>query len=394
MSTSVDPTRFRQVLGQYPTGVAVVTATGQDGEPLGMTVGSFTSVSLDPPLVAFLPDRRSGAWRAMRESGGRFCVNVLGADQENVCRAMAARGTEKFGGLDWRRSPHGNPVITGSVAYIDCTVEDVHDAGDHHIVVGRVQHLDVENSAYPLLFFRGGYGSFTPLSLAAGDADLLDQLRLVDLARSSMEELAAEFDTEVTAMTVVRDDLVLVATAGRTAVATAPTRVGLRVPFMPPVGSVFAAWGGDAVRERWLAQLDPSLPADELAEYRKVPERVRARGYAITIGHEKGERLETTSARMLAGDPGISLRALRDVISDVGSAYNPEFLDDEGNYELHALTAPVFLPDGQVAFSLTLWGPPGELGRADLDSRAARLLDTTAAASSAMPRAAPLVPAT
>jgi flavin reductase (DIM6/NTAB) family NADH-FMN oxidoreductase RutF/DNA-binding IclR family transcriptional regulator len=391
--TSVDPIRFRQVLGQYPTGVAVVTATGPHGEPIGMTVGSFTSVSLDPPLVAFLPDKRSGSWQAMRTSGKRFCVNVLGADQEEVCRAMAARGAEKFGGIDWRLSPHGNPLITGSVAYIDCLVEAVHDAGDHDIVVGRVQHLDVENSAYPLLFFRGGYGSFTPLSLAAGDADLLDQLRLVDVARPLMEELAAEFDTEVTAMTVVRDDLVHVATAGRTAMASAPTRVGLRVPFMPPVGSVFAAFGGAAVRERWLGQLDPALPADELEEYRRVPQRVRERGYAITIGHEKGERLESTSARLVAGDPGISLRALRDVITDVGSAYNPEVLDDEGSFELHALTAPVFLPDGSVAFSLTLWGPPGVLGRAGLDARAARLLDTTAAASAAMRRNLDLVAA-
>jgi flavin reductase (DIM6/NTAB) family NADH-FMN oxidoreductase RutF/DNA-binding IclR family transcriptional regulator len=358
-----------------------------------MTVGSFTSVSLDPPLVAFLPDKRSGSWQAMRASGDRFCVNVLGADQERICRAMAARGAEKFGGIDWRRSPHGSPLITGSVAYIDCTVDAVHDAGDHDIVVGRVQHLDIENSAFPLLFFRGGYGSFTPLSLAAGDADLLDQLRLVDLARPLMEELAADLDTEVTAMTVVRDDLVHVATAGRTSMAAAPTRVGLRVPFMPPVGSVFAAWGGDAVRERWLGQLDPALPADELAEYRKVPERVRRRGYAITIGHEKGERLEATSARLVAGDPGISLGTLRGVVSAVGSAYNPEVLDEDGSYELHALTAPVFLPDGAVAFSLTLWGPPGVLGRAGLDARAARLLETSAAASAAIRRTVGLVAA-
>jgi flavin reductase (DIM6/NTAB) family NADH-FMN oxidoreductase RutF/DNA-binding IclR family transcriptional regulator len=387
----VDPARFRQVLGQYPTGVAVVTATGPDGEPIGMTVGSFTSVSLDPPLVAFLPDKRSGSWQAMRASGDRFCVNVLGADQERICRGMAARGAEKFGGVDWRHSPHGNPLITGSVAYIDCTVEAVHDAGDHDIVVGRVQHLDVENTADPLLFFRGGYGSFTPLSLAAGDADLLDQLRLVDLGRPLMEELAAEFGTEITAMTVVRDDLVHVATAGRAAMAAAPTRVGLRVPFMPPVGSVFAAWGGDAVRERWLGQLAPALPADELAEYRKVPERVRTRGYAITIGHEKGERLESTSARLVAGDPSLSLRTVRDVISDVGSAYNPEFLEDGASYEVHALTAPVFLPDGSVAFSLTLWGPPGELDRAGLDARTARLLETTAAASAALRQTVELV---
>jgi flavin reductase (DIM6/NTAB) family NADH-FMN oxidoreductase RutF len=156
--TSVDPTRFRQVLGQYPTGVVVVTATGPDGKPIGMTVGSFTSVSLDPPLVAFLPDKRSGAWQAMRASGDRFCVNVLGADQERICRAMAARGAEKFVGMDWRRSPHGNPLITGSVAYLDCTVDAVHDAGDHDIVVGHVRELVLHREVPPLVFYRGTFG--------------------------------------------------------------------------------------------------------------------------------------------------------------------------------------------------------------------------------------------
>ena len=104
-----------------------------------MTVGSFTSVSLDPPLVAFLPDRNSSSWRALRESGERFCVNVLSAGQEDVCRAVAVRKTDRFHDIEWRPSPAGNPVINGAVAWIDCVTEQLHDAGDHHIVVGAVQ---------------------------------------------------------------------------------------------------------------------------------------------------------------------------------------------------------------------------------------------------------------
>ena len=87
----MDPKHFRQVLGQYPTGVVIVTSVSAQGEALGMTVGSFTSVSLDPPLVAFLPDKASSSWKALRESGPRFCVNVLAAQQEDVCRAVASR---------------------------------------------------------------------------------------------------------------------------------------------------------------------------------------------------------------------------------------------------------------------------------------------------------------
>ncbi len=99
---------------------------------------------------------------------------MLGADQEDVCRAVAMRKTEKFAGIAWHRSP----------------------AGNHHLVIGRVEGLEIEAGGTPLLFSRGGYGSFSPLSLAAGDADLLDHLRLVDLARPEMEALANRFDTE------------------------------------------------------------------------------------------------------------------------------------------------------------------------------------------------------
>lgn len=164
---ALDPARFREVLGQYPTGVAVVTGLSLDGEPLGMAVGSFTSVSLSPPLVAFLPAMESSSWRALREAGSGFCVNVLGADQEEVCRQIALRKSDKFHGIGWARSASGNPVIEGCVAYVDCATEAVHDAGDHHIVIGRVRELDVLASGYPLLFYRGGYGSFTPRSSAA-----------------------------------------------------------------------------------------------------------------------------------------------------------------------------------------------------------------------------------
>ncbi|MEV0666483.1 flavin reductase family protein [Actinomadura luteofluorescens] len=158
----IDPDRFRHVLGHYPTGVVVVTALDPSGTAIGMTVGSFTSVSLDPPLVAFLPDKGSSSWRALRASGERFCVNVLAAGQEDVCRAVAVRKTDKFHDIGWRPSPAGNPVIDGAVAWIDCVTEQLHDAGDHHIVVGRVTHLQAGDEETPLLFHRGAYGSFNP----------------------------------------------------------------------------------------------------------------------------------------------------------------------------------------------------------------------------------------
>ena len=257
--------KFRQVLGQYPSGVVVVTALDADGAALGMTVGTFSSVSLDPPLVAFMPQKTSSSWAAMRAAGSRFCANILGEAQENVCRQVATRKVDKLDGIPWRLSAGGTPVIEGTVAYVDCEIVAVHDAGDHEIVIGQVLDLDVVSQTNPLLFFRGGYGSFLPGSLAAGDADLFEQLRLVDLARPHMECLAAGCDSEVTAISLVRDELVLTAAAGHAKTALAPTRVGQRVPLCRRSAAFSRRWGSDQLQERWINRPGPEATPSELA---------------------------------------------------------------------------------------------------------------------------------
>src|SRR6516225_491463 len=104
-SGGIAPRQFRDVLGHFPTGVAVITSVGDSGQPIGMAVGSFTSVSLDPPLVAFLPDRGSSTFPVIREAG-RFCVNILAGGQEAVSRTFATRGADRFGSVAWHPSPH------------------------------------------------------------------------------------------------------------------------------------------------------------------------------------------------------------------------------------------------------------------------------------------------
>ena len=160
---NIDPKQFRTVLGHFPTGVTVVTGKAGD-EPVGLTIGSFTSVSLDPPLVGFLPQTSSSTWAAMADRGA-FCVNVLGAGQADVCWKFAKSGTDasRFDGVTWHPGPTGSPVIDGSIAWIDCTVEAVHEMGDHYFVLGRVVDLAAAGEPdAPMLFFRGGLGSFQP----------------------------------------------------------------------------------------------------------------------------------------------------------------------------------------------------------------------------------------
>ena len=131
--------QFRDVLGLFCTGVTVVTSISGD-EPVGMTCQSFSSVSLDPPLVMFCPAKTSRAWPLMR-AAGFFCVNFLSEGQREISNAMASKGADKFEGVSWRPAATGAPLLEGVQGYVDCTVETVHEAGDHYIVMGRVTQL-------------------------------------------------------------------------------------------------------------------------------------------------------------------------------------------------------------------------------------------------------------
>ena len=156
---SIDPAIFRQVLGNYPTGVCVVAALDHDDEPVGMVVGTFTSVSLDPPLVGFLPDKGSSTWPRI-EAAGHFCVNVLASDQQEICRQIAAKGPRKFAEIAFTISDHNLPVIAGAIARIECSIHSITDAGDHWFVLGNVLSLETTGEGDPMLFYRGRYGGF------------------------------------------------------------------------------------------------------------------------------------------------------------------------------------------------------------------------------------------
>ena len=202
---------YRQVLGQYPTGVSAVTATSADGTPVGMAVGTFSSVSMDPPIVSFMPTKTSSSWPKIRDTGS-FCVNVLTSAQESVCRALSARGEDKFAGVEWTPGTTGSPVIAGALAWIECTLRDVIEVGDHYIVLGDVVDLRMGTPALPLVFFRGGYGRFSSGPLVAEDFHDRAQVRLVNAVREQMQAIASELEVEASATAMIDGKLVLVAT--------------------------------------------------------------------------------------------------------------------------------------------------------------------------------------
>ena len=151
----VEPEEMRRVLGQFATGVTIV-AGSDDGEPVGFACQSFTSVSLDPPLVLFCPAHTSSSWPRIRK-GGVFSVNVLADDQLEICKAFATSGGDKFAGVAWHDTEWG-PCLDNVLATVHCDIEAVHQAGDHDVVVGRVRRLVTHREAGPLLFFRGQFG--------------------------------------------------------------------------------------------------------------------------------------------------------------------------------------------------------------------------------------------
>ena len=151
-----DAASFRSVLGHFATGITVITAMDGD-EPVGIAANSFTSVSLDPPLVLFCAARTSSTWPRIQRAG-HFMVNVLDEHQEEISRIFATRGVDRFGQVEWHAGNKGGPVLHDVHAWLECTIESELDAGDHVIVLGRVHELGLTADAGPLLFYQGRYG--------------------------------------------------------------------------------------------------------------------------------------------------------------------------------------------------------------------------------------------
>lgn len=335
-----DQTWFRRVLGQFPTGVTLVTAQVA-GEPSGLLIGSFASVSLDPPMIAFYPGKGSTTWPRIREAGS-FCVNVLAADQEDVCRAMLSKDAGRFGRFSWAPSTAtGSPALAEAVAWIDCRIESVADAGDHWMVLGRVVDLDM-GDRMPLLFFRGGFGRFETGARIATEIDLGPLLHALNRVRTGLERLADRHDCECVAVAHVNDEIVLLASAGSSSVAGLPSRVGERAPAMAPFGRSIMAWESDRVVDRWLSAVrDPGIRE----EYRAMLGLVRRRGYSVSLDRDPD---------LAPGDtpPG----DLRTVLDSGVECLDPETVASSPV----SVAVPVLGPEGYPLLALAAYAlPPG-----------------------------------
>jgi len=151
-----DPRTLRDALGCFATGVTVVTCLGRDGNPAGLTVNSFTSVSLDPPLLLVCPHKMAASSAALIEAS-HFAVNVLQTGQQPASIRFATRDEDRFGATPWACGEAGAPILKDSLGVFECERHAVHDGGDHHILIGQVVKASFDGGLDPLLFFRGRY---------------------------------------------------------------------------------------------------------------------------------------------------------------------------------------------------------------------------------------------
>ncbi|WP_127128912.1 flavin reductase [Georgenia sp. SYP-B2076] len=380
---TIDPMWFREVMSWYPTGVVVVTASGEDGTPFGMVVGTFTSVSLYPPLVGFLPARTSTTWPRIQEVG-RFCVNVLGAGQEDLCRAVTRKEPGALDRIASRRTPGGAPILDDAVSWIDCDLHGVSVAGDHYFVTGKVNALDVQAGSLPLLFFQGGYGAFSTPSITIDDPLTDADLRHLDVARPTLERLARTHEAKANATVKVGEQIIMAATAGVTTPAV-HTYVGRWLPAVGPPAVLFSAYGNDATREHWLGR---TRNPEERADLVRRMEDVRRRGYSLSLrrgqGHAEFERMWRQ---------GLLSRPADELTDEAWSVlidlpYDPPDASLDDFAEIRSLHAPVLGPQGTAVLGLSL--VPGKTAmrtRSTAERWAEQLLEEAAELSELVSRA-------
>jgi 3-hydroxy-9,10-secoandrosta-1,3,5(10)-triene-9,17-dione monooxygenase reductase component len=153
---AISSEHFRSVLGHFASGLTVISSMVRT-EPVGLVVQSFCSLSLDPPMVLFCPSKSSTSW-PMVAAVGSYCISVLSEGQEAHSRSLGQTGPEKFASVPYDRAPHtGSPRLLGAAAWLDCSTRDVHDGGDHLVVLADVHGLGSGPGERPLAFWRGGY---------------------------------------------------------------------------------------------------------------------------------------------------------------------------------------------------------------------------------------------
>lgn len=377
---TIDPGLFRYVMGHYPTGVVVVTAM-VDEAPVGMVLGTFASVSLDPPLVSFMPARSSSTWATLGKAS-EFVINVLGHDQQDACLVMARRDPEKFDKVAWEPSPvNGAPVLKNVVSAITCRTSQIVDGGDHEIVLCAVRELEVIRPVTPLLFFQGGYGSFSTHSmLARVETSLVPRVQRAQIGQQEMDELAAELDCECAILAEIGDDELVTAATANGPSTQLSERLGEVIPLMPPVGDLYVAHEDEEARERWIKR---SVSSNEEVRqiYRDRLALARERGWSMSLTSPDDQDTYEKVIRGLqeygAGPLTPARKAeIQQGVEEAAHLYAVREIEPEQEYFVGSIVAPLREPDGSVNMVIRISQLPSPVRGAQVRDWQGRLSET------------------
>jgi flavin reductase (DIM6/NTAB) family NADH-FMN oxidoreductase RutF/DNA-binding IclR family transcriptional regulator len=381
---------WRKVLGEYPTGVAIISALDAEGHPQGLVVGTFSSVSMEPPIVSFMPMRSSRSYSAVADCT-RFRVSVLGAGHEELCRSFAAAPPEKrFEVGNWVTDEHGIPHLTDAVVWFDCVRSRTIEAGDHDIVLGDVADLGFGDgkAGMPMLFLKGGYGTFTIPQLDFDAGHLGTHLRVADRMSDTIRALAEEIDATVTLCSLTQDRVLVLSAANVGGYGQSVETVGQTFPFAAPLGLVFAAWDNGVRASAW-KKAGSALGFTDTDLLAQMVTRVRERGYAVSIGPTMADRFEQTVC-----NSGRDKSELQKLWIDIANDYADLGEKQDWSTHVSSIQVPIFDLDGTPDLALVVAGIPSGLTREALDLMADRCkavagqLTTMIGGSSPLPSAA------
>lgn len=266
---------FRAVMSNYPTGVTTVTGIDDNGDPQGMVIGSFSSVSLEPPLVSFMPMKTSSSYQKLQKIQ-RLSINVLAGNQLSLCRELARKDSNKFDNVAWTKTASGCVALEGELARIEVSIVNEVEAGDHLITICAVNSLETKNSGTPLLFFQGGYGSFTTNSVEAYvDERFLSMLQYSARFRPALRQIAQKYDCEASIIATANEKEFLVIASEFGGTAQVNERIGVRLPLYPPLGEALVIQS-DQLAERWVGAAGDA----HRTSLEHSIERARNRGYS------------------------------------------------------------------------------------------------------------------
>ncbi len=349
-ATPIDERHLYDVLSQYPTGIVAVTGVSGSGAPLAMIVGTFTSVSQNPPLVGFLPTRTSSSYQRLRECE-YLCFNVLSHAQENLCRQFSAKNAEdKFSGVDWATGITGAPILDGCVAWAETHVVSISEAGDHDFVMAEVLAFDAPNPVLPLLYFQGSFGKFHSSSFVMPyETALLPTISEIERHRGTLERLARDLGREVVVFAPVADEIVIAASAG-TEPNSSTSVVGRRFPHAPPFGSLLI---DGSHFDEWYARLKG--PAAGKPVWKRKVATAHRRGWSVALSSDEHPSLDQLIEEFSRGPQTPRLqRSLLGVMRQLGGDYEPDDEQIKEDSSIRMLSVPVRHPNASTDFLISV----------------------------------------